>query len=480
MLRFLSSPAGCLFTALAVAITASAAPELRPMRDGTELFVDDLAITRKENVIRRVHPARKLDRPVMVSDQPWEQGGGPRVYGTVHFNPDSGEFRMWYSRQYATSRDGIHWVKPPLDVVEFKGQRTNFVLPKGGGAVVIDEIEPDPAKRYKALASEPISVGGFSGYYSADGIHWTQYGRERLLTVGSELGHLMRDPATKKYFAYVRPFPPKHYPKNTHQKRLGAVVTSDDFIHWSEMKVVLEPDAVDDAWVTKPEQRTEFYAMNGFAYGRSYLGIIPIFRIERIRETVRPGESKYDGPMEGQLITSRDGLAWQRMAERNPVIPSGAGFDQSIMNVAVSPIVVGDEIWEYYTAINTTHGGTIPPKRISIGLAKWRLDGFVSLDAGTSPGLVETTPILNRTGRLEINANAAGGSVFVEVVDAGGRVVPGYGAGEATVLAADQLRHPVRWKNQAALPASGAFRLRFHLQKASLFSYTIGPGALRP
>ena len=450
-----------------------AAPELRPMRAGTELFVDDVNIAHQQNVTRRVHAAIKRDKPVMVSDRPWEQGGGPRIYGTVHYNPVSGDFRMWYSRQYATSRDGIHWTKPLLDVVDFKGKPTNFVLPKGGGAVVIDEIEPDPMKRYKALVYEPIQVGGFSGYYSADGIHWKRYGNDRLFTVGSEIGHIMRDPATKKYFAYIRPYPPKHFPKNVNQKRLGAVVTSDDFVHWSGMKVVLVPDEIDDAWVTKPEQRTEFYAMNGFAYGRSYLGIIPIFRVVGIHETKAEGQSKYDGPMEAQLITSRDGLAWQRMADRNPVIPGGRDFDQSIMNVAVSPIVVGDEVWEYYTAINTTHGGPIPPKRISIGLARWRLDGFVSLEAGDREGVVETTPIADRSGSLEINADASRGSVTVEVIDAEGQPLDGYRASNSQPLRSDLIHHRVRWGEKEDLPRSGSFRLRFRLRNASLFSYTV-------
>ncbi|MBA4017646.1 MAG: hypothetical protein C0483_10775 [Pirellula sp.] len=462
-----------LFTTL-LGVATIAAAELKPLRDGTELFVDDVRIARKENVTRRVHAAEKLDRPVMVSDQPWERGGGPRIYGTVHRDAATGEFRMWYSRQYATSRDGIHWTKPALDVVQKEGRWTNFVLPKSGGAVVIDEMEPDPAKRYKALLAEPIAVGGFSGYYSADGIHWTRYGDERIFTVGSEIGHILRDPATKKYFAYIRPYAPKPRPKNVNQKRLGAVVTSDDFEHWSEMQVVLTPDAVDDAWATEPDQRTEFYAMNGFAYGGSYLGIIPVFRIERILPKVKQGESSFDGPMEAQLITSRDGLAWSRMAERNPVIPGGKDFDKSIMNVAIAPLVVGDEVWEYYTAINTTHGGTIPPKRIAIGLAKWRLDGFVSLDAGAEEGVVETTSLpAGEALPLEINAKAVDGTLTVEVLDEAGAVLPGYSAGEFEPIRSEGVRHRAAWKDRPLLPCGQAYRLRFVLQNASLFSYTL-------
>jgi hypothetical protein len=450
-----------------------AAAPLRPLRVGTELFVDDVRIARKENVTRRVQSAAKLPQPVLVADRPWERGAGVRLYGTTHYDDATGEFRMWYSRGYATSRDGVHWTKPALDVEEFQGQRTNFVLPKGGGAVVIDTIEPDPARRYKALVNESIQVGGFSGYYSADGMHWTRYGSDRLLTVGSELGHVMRDPATRKYFAYLRPYPPKHFPKNEREKRLGAVVTSEDFVHWSEMRVVLTPDATDDAWVTQPEQRTEFYAMNGFAYGQSYLGIVPVFRITGIHATNQPGQSRYDGPMEAQLITSRDGLAWSRMRERDPVIPGGVDFDRSIMNVAVAPIIVGDEVWHYYTAINATHGAPIPPKRITIGLAKWRLDGFVALEAGPEEGVVETTVLRGEGGRLVVNADCSRGRLVVEVLDEAGTALPAYSSADCTPVVTDGVRQGLRWKERNEVPGDRPIRLRFKFHQARLFSYTL-------
>lgn len=463
----------CVVLALMLGTVTPAADEPRALRHGTELFVDDSQIARQSGTTRRIHAADKWPEPVLVADQPWEGGDSVRIYGTTLYDEKSGEFRMWYSQLYATSRDGIHWTKPKLDLFPSKGQPTNRVLPKGGGAVIFDPTDPDPAKRYKALANETIKVGGFSGYHSPDGIHWTRYGEKPVISVGSELGHLMHDPATGKYFAYIRPFSPKYFPASNRQKRLGGVVTSADFIHWSEMKVVLEPDEIDDAWVTRPDQRTEFYAMNGFAYGNSYLGIVPLFRITDILETKKPGQSKYDGPMEGQLITSRDGLQWQRLADRSPVIPSGTTYDRSIMNVAIAPILVKDEVWHYYTAINATHGAPRPPKRITIALARWRLDGWVSLDAGAKEAVVETVPIVDRTGSLEINANAAKGRLVVEVLDADGHPLPGYSAAECQALTADEVRHTVRWANHETPPMSGPFKLRFRFQDASLFSYTL-------
>lgn len=468
-----------------VAILASAllgavafgAPELRPLRDGTELFVDDVDVAMKRNVTRRVHAAAKLDRPVLEPDKPWE-GGDIYLYGTTHRDPATGAFRMWYctgsKMLLATSRDGLTWTKPELDVELIDGAKSNVVLPAlHGAAVIVDDIEPDPAKRYKALASEQIRVGGFSGYYSADGIHWQQYGTERVLTVGSELGHAIRDPATKKYFAYIRPYSPKFRPQSMQQKRLGAVATSDDFVHWSEMQVVLTPDSIDDAWVTQPEHRTEFYAMNGFAYGRSYVGILPIFRITQINDNAPKGQSRYDGPMNAQLVVSRDGLTWQRMAERDPVIASGTGYDRSIMNVAVMPLIIGDEIWHYFTALNVTHGGPIPPRRTTLGLARWRLDGYVSLDAAGAEGVVETRPFVVKSGGLEVNAAAVGGRLVVEVLDDTGQPIDGFAATDFAPLTTDHVRHRARWKERTELPAGRSLKLRFRLSNASLYSYTV-------
>ena len=102
------------------------------------LFVDDEAIARKSGVGRRAHAAAKLDRPVIVGDQPWEREDGDRrvyVYGTV-LGDDAGGYRMWYNHApghvlHATSGDGLHWEKPHLGLVEHDGSRTTTSCPFG-------------------------------------------------------------------------------------------------------------------------------------------------------------------------------------------------------------------------------------------------------------------------------------------------------------------------------------------------------------
>lgn len=454
-----------------------------PLRSGVEIFADDVNIQRMEHVVRRIHPARKLPGVVLAADRPWE-GAGTYQMGTTRRDPVTGEFRKWYCAEsrllYATSKDGIHWDKPELDIETYEGRKTNIVMKEQHivFTVLFDEQEPDPAKRYKALGAEHAAVSGYRAYYSADGLHWRPQGDGRTIPFGSELIHLIRDPATGKYFAYIRPLRPERHPRYITGRRLCAVTTSDDFVNWSEMRIVVVPDEIDDAWVKEPHQRTEFYEMNGFAYGRSYLGILPVFRITTINVNPPPRQSVWDGPMHGELITSRDGLKWDRMKDRTPLIPSGTTFDVSVMHVSSEPLIVGDEVWQYYTALSAGHGGP-PDKAKGIALARWRLDGFVSLDAGAQEGVVETKPITDRTGVLEINADAAHGRVAVEVLDESGRVIDGYAAADCVALESDQIRFPVRWKQREQLPVGGPYRLRFILKDSSLFSYTMVPAVGR-
>ena len=480
MTRF--TPPLCLAIGLMVfpALQAQPAGALRPLRDGTELLVDEVNIARQSGLVLRLHAADKLASPVVVADRPWE-GDRVYIYGATLQDPDTGLFKMWYGSTtggllYATSTDGLSWNKPALDVFPYQGQPTNLVWRNSaGGTVLYDVLEPDPAQRYKALIAlsrAQRKEGGFRGLYSADGIHWHNYPQYPLIPFGTEMGNLIRDPATHKYIAYVRPYWVALHPKSVLQKRIGAVTTSDDFLHWTPLRVTLTPDAVDDQWVADPDQRTEFYAMNGFPYGQSYLGVVPRFMIRRLIPKPQKDQSSVDGPLEGQLIVSRDGLDWHRLPDRTPVIPSGTTFDQSIMNLAAAPLVVGDRIYFYYTGINTTHGGPTPPKRIAVCLARWRLDGFASRDAGAAGGYLETTPI-KRTGTLEVNAEAAKGEVRVGVEDALGNPLTGYGADDCVPLRGDETHQRVRWTRHPELPSAVPFGLRFEVRRASLYSYTI-------
>ena len=132
---------------------------------------------------------------------------------------------------------------------------------------------------------------------------------------------------------------------------------------------------------------------------------------------------------------------------------------------------MGDEVWVYYTGINTTHVGSLPEKRAVIGLAAWRLDGFVSIDAGTPGGYLET-PLLALSGtQLILNADASKGRLTVEIFDAAGNPMAGYDRDDCRIMTTNQTHHPVSWKKQNGLDQGRLARVRFYLQNACLFSF---------
>jgi hypothetical protein len=209
--------------------------------------------------------------------------------------------------------------------------------------------------------------------------------------------------------------------------------------------------------------------------------LVTHFRYAQQFESPAPGQSGHDGPIDVQLTHSRNGRTWHRCADRSPVIPNGPyAYDAGcILGTANTPVFVDDEMWIYYTAITTTHGGPLPEKRITIARAAWRLDGLVSLSAGNKPGVAETVPLHFSGDRLSVNANAKNGSLAVRVLNERGKSLPGYSLADCIPLRADAVRHAVRWKDHSHIPTDHPVRLCFHLENARLFSYTVGHGERR-
>jgi hypothetical protein len=95
------------------------------------------------------------------------------------------------------------------------------------------------------------------------------------------------------------------------------------------------------------------------------------------------------------------------------------------MVIAPTPLRVNDELWFYYTGYDELHD--LLPYHSAIGLAKLRKDGFASLDADECPGEILTKPFSGTGGVMQVNFDSRGGRLLVEVLDAEGRVIPGYG-----------------------------------------------------
>ncbi|MBS10456.1 MAG: hypothetical protein CME19_02485 [Gemmatimonadetes bacterium] len=238
---------------------------------------------------------------------------------------------------------------------------------------------------------------------------------------------------------------------------------------WSEAELALAPD--DTHVRDEGGHFVQFYNVLAIPYSGQWLGLVTHFT-GRSADTA-PGQSPDDGPIDVQLVQSQDSRSWQRCEDRSPIIPNGPhAYDAGcILGVANGPVVTDDEMWIYYTAITTSHGGSLPENQISIARASWPLDRWVSLDAGPSGGLIEATEVVTDGGRLLVNADASAGELHIELLDPDGAVIPGYGRTDCHPIATDALRRPVRWNSHTDLPRMRPVRLRFYLRNRKLFAW---------
>jgi hypothetical protein len=480
---------GSLFTSWITWDDAAAATSIGP---GPQLFVDDVLVARRTGLTRRAHACNKLDAPVLQAEKPWEEQR-VYVYGTAHYDAQADRFLLWYMAHgsdpsrwderlrgsdlilFATSKDGVAWRRPNVGQFTFDGNTANnIVSTMHSPSVLVDVDEPNPTYRYKMLGHRrDKEKHGYWAAFSSDGLRWTPYPKNPILPGGDTIT-LSYNPKTREYLAYFkRPTEVRGY-----RRRVVYLATSKDMQNWSEAGVVMAPDEEDDRWVQSPEQRTEFYNMSVFPRGDQFLGLVTVFKLERIMATTPAKEqSRHDGPIEVQLAHSRDGRKWYRCDDRRPVIPRGPhAYDAGgILGLSNIPVIHNDQMWMYYTAMTTTHGGALPEKRLSVARAAWPLDRMVSLDAGAEEGLLETVPLKFAGRRLWVNADASAGQLVVEVLDRDGQVLPGYAAKDCTALRGDAIRHSVSWAGGKELPSGRPLRLRFQPRNTSLFSFDISP-----
>ena len=457
------------------------------------LFVDDVWVERMEGVWRVLNRPRKVpENPVIEPDRPWE-GYLILQPGTVIYDEEDRLFKMWYNtfatRQrpyveeylcYAVSRDGIHWEKPELGLVEFQGSTANNIMLKWSAwthSLIKDEGDPDPARRYKLAYwhTQDRARSGVWVAFSADGVRWNDYPDNPVVPswATGDTFSVMRDPDSSQYWLY-------HKTTRGPVRRVSRLV-SDDFIHWADSRQVLEPDEWD-----QPD--TEFYGLSAFPYGGQYLGLLWVYHT-------------YTQFMDVQLASSRDGVSWERSVNRRRFIHllpdgnyTGDTFDSGMIYPASAPVVKDDQLWIYYSGFTVVHNAPSEDHDGQIGLVTLRKDAFVSLDA-TSEGYVVTPPVRFEGSSLRVNSEPLGGGgegealhsrlftnnpeargyVRIEIQDARGRPIPGYEADSCEPLRGDALYEEVSWNGNASLEAlrGRTVRLKFVLSYARLHSFQV-------
>lgn len=449
--------------------------ESRNIGTRLQLFVDDWLIESMQNVSLQLHRPAKRE-VVFRFDAPWE---GPES-GYVSVMQDEKGFRMYYrgggerSREvtcFARSDDGIHWSRPSLGIVAYKGSKENNIIWTGRERAYWEShnfapfVDQNPAalpeQRYKAVAlgRYPDEKGErrkmLVAFVSPDGIHWKRLREEPIISEGSfdSLNTAFWDTVQKTYVCYSR--------HSRNGKRSIQRCTSSDFIHWTKPE-----------WLGFGDTPLEHLYTNGiipyFRAPHLYLGLPMRFVPER--KTIGSEARNIDGVSDAVFMSSHDGLHWNRTFMEAFIRP---GLDQNNWGNAhgnntpawgILPTAKGEMsiYWgEHYGNVPHVRRGTL------------RTDGFVSVNAPYKGGEFITKPLVFEGSKLLINySTSAVGSVKVEIQNVQGHPIPGFDLNAAIDIYGDEFERVVTWKQGAEVRklAAKVVRLRFVMRDADVFS----------
>lgn len=454
-----------VFAAPLAAVVADEPAIVRDVGDRRELFVDDWLIADMQNVALRLHPARPQEIAVALDD-PW---AGPTT-GFTNVFKDGDVYRLYYSNDlysptkefasctsYAESPDGIHWTKPDLGLIEFDGSKHNNIVWKEPNIHSFSVFRDDnpaatPEQRYKAIGGSPPTI-----FASPDGLHWSKMQTEGVLRDGPDDSQNLAfwDPRRSEYVAYARFF-------YNGELRHIRTATSTDFIHWTSSQPI--------NFGAPPVE--ELYTNAITPYFRAphiYVGI-PM-RFVYARQPVK--EHPYAGVSDGVLITSRDGLHFNRHFLESFIQPDiGEKNWTDRTNLPSWGVVpTGEHEMSVYWVEHFRHP-TVALRRGSL-----RIDGFASVTAPPAGGQFTTHPLTFAGKALELNfRTSAPGRLRVAVLDSDGKEIPGFTLADCEEIYGNDLARKVVWTGgDLSRLSAGPVSLRFVMHDADLFAIRFVP-----
>ncbi len=483
----------------------------------TWLFVDDHHVLYRSGTKRVFHPpVRHAANPLVAATEPWETA---LAWNSIYHNPETGRYQLWYQSYigsqlqdrrygcvvcYAESADGIHFSKPDLDLFAFGDcARTNIVLLGSGGhsfryccSVLVDVDEPDRTRRYRMAYFDWTETGtgqrpGLCVAFSADGIHWSKHHRAPLLPIAygssgdevplttdtdrvwavplsmSDATDVFFDPLHHVYACYGKMWIDGPDGRMAWKHAMGRT-ESPDFLNWSIPELVCAPDDEDPPHV-------EFHTTPVFFHAGVYICLNQIL-----------DRGVGGGVIDVELMLSRDGRDWRRPFRDEFFLPRGpaGAFDGGSIFTNSTPVLLEQEMRFYYGGYSAGATSSDNDRHASgVGLATLPRDRFAGLAPLALTDLSTQRQPVHGVGQvtlrkmsvsglrgLELNADAGSGCVRVELLDVGGRRMPGYTLQEAVPIRGDGLRHPVTWQHRQLQDLQGEFMLRLHLQQATVYA----------
>ena len=434
---------------------------LLPFRKNLCLYLSKPAI-RSEPVLT---PSRdKRDAPDYL---------GVHFYGTVLLDGD--KYRMWYyptglgetSEEltqgplcYAESGDGIHWTKPVLGQVLFRGSRENnaLALPEMDMETILlikDEEDPDPERRYKLIYNPAHDLYDWTirTATSPDGIHWT---------AGPELpvADFVEPSGFYKYndMYFVNAQTGMHNMLGEGGRgvgRQGWVRISPDFDHWlqepAESFVLPEPQDVGDLG-------DDLVPYNGLRYDQVHLGTAAVSYGNALVGLYGLWHNHEEfGGISGDLglLVSNDGIHFREPVKGHvyisrhdsPAPPVEGKSYPTILCQANGMLNVGDETRIYHGRWRNADYGEDYYCEVALATLPRDRWGALGLFPEQTEGTAWSAPVLLPEGGCQVILNADGAeAMWVEVSDERFVLLPEFsGEQSGRTTAEGGIECPVVW-----------------------------------
>ncbi len=449
-----------------------------------QYFVDDYLVENRfdhrllGNVRRFLHSAPpEKSNPVLVADKPWEIDAliGPV---SVMYDQEHGLFRAYYyiystpdkstlSRLgYAESKNGVNWIKPEFDFALWEGKKTNIIFEHPGKGVEIFQLIDIPESERGGHHMLAYYVGPDGGYLagSEDGIIWESL--QRIVPSRSDCQHnIVYDSRRKEFVIYYRNVEQfkqvQDHTKAGPTRVISRISNPKLFSLWEERpKAVILPEGNDAVL---------FYELPTTIRDNVYFGFLEQFELY-------PNET-----LDVQLCTSRNGLSWKRQGSGDLLIKRGKYGDWNGGMVRSASLVEFGKEWLLYYVGYAGYHGEVREKGASMGLLRFRKEGFVSLRSsdkyGAKSSFVITRPLVWPGGDLQVNFDGLdvfpeAGYLEVQVVNLDRKVIEGFSYEDCETFKGDEVRANIKWKASDITSLVGKeIRLEFKFHNGDLFGF---------
>ena len=489
-------------------------PSVIPIDVGRQLFVDAFLIER--TTLNRVfHAAQKYEgNPILVPETEAEQERDAATAcpfdDGVAYDPVTKKFLLWYLASFpghtavAFSDDGLHWERPDLDILP----GTNVVLPhdypnrsRDSFCPFLDHNAQDPSERFKAylyvrhgeIHQKGRRISENWLMKSGDGVHWDH--AARFSVRGADGTTIHYNPFRQKWVLNL---------KHGYEGMRGrAYIERDQFWQFQQLREAAPEEALrqvrsldepvprlaegqllwigadrldtpDPEWVV--QEPTQLYMLEVVPYESLMLGV---FAIHYGPHNDICEKGKFPKLTQIKLGYSRDGFHWHR-PDREPFIGAtkkDGDWDRAYLRPAAGSIIARNRLHFYYSGFSGVAPSGVRDLYAggSTHVASVRRDGFVSMDAGKSPGELVTRPLTFEGSHMFVNLDAPKGELRIEALDQEGRVIEPFSIERCIPVIEDGTCVPIRWQGAADLSKVGGrpIRFRFRLTNGSLYAFWI-------